>query len=67
MTIESRPTLGQKPERSICRGPTCKAEILWVRTAAGKLTCLNLDGSTHWGSCVDAALFKRSKSKNKKS
>jgi hypothetical protein len=56
------PTLERpKGDRSICRAEGCGQEIWWVRTAKGRLTPTNSDGSTHWGTCVGAGQFHRRK------
>ncbi len=42
-----------------CDGPTCGATIIWKRTARGKWTCENPDGTSHWETCPDAAKFRK--------
>ena len=46
-----------------CSGPTCNAKIRWEITASGKRTPVNEDGSPHWATCPDRALFARRKPK----
>lgn len=37
----------------------CCAVINWVKTANGKFTPINPDGSTHWATCPEAKKFKK--------
>lgn len=41
-----------------CR--SCKAEIVWTITKNGKKSPLNLDGTSHFGTCPDADRFRKS-------
>jgi hypothetical protein len=41
----------------ICSG--CNAVIHWVKTAKGKWTPVNPDGSPHWSTCPKAKQFKK--------
>ncbi|MFB2835933.1 hypothetical protein ACE1CA_15490, partial [Aerosakkonemataceae cyanobacterium BLCC-F167] len=43
--------------QSYCK--SCGTAINWIKTANGNFTPINLDGSTHWGSCPDAKKFKK--------
>lgn len=43
--------------RVSCRG--CSAPIRWEQTDAGVWTPVNPDGTPHWATCSDPALFRR--------
>ncbi len=40
-----------------CRG--CDADIVWLRTEAGKLMPIDGDGTPHFATCPKAAQFRR--------
>lgn len=42
---------------AICRG--CDSPILWVHHANGKPVPYNPDGTNHFSTCAESALFKR--------
>jgi hypothetical protein len=48
---------------SVCGGPRCKQNILLIyhKATSGALTPYNIDGTNHFGTCVDRELFKRRK------
>jgi hypothetical protein len=46
-------------QQSFCA--KCGDRIFWRKTAKGKNTPVNLDGSTHWGTCPNAKDFKKRK------
>lgn len=46
-------------ERGFCDGPDCHAEIYWVHHTNGKRAPYNIDGVSHFVTCVNAELFKR--------
>lgn len=37
----------------------CHSPIQWQKTAAGKRTPVNPDGTTHWATCSDPTYFRR--------
>jgi hypothetical protein len=44
-------------EAAYCKG--CDDRIYWVQTPAGRPMPVNPDGSSHWGTCPKAGLFRR--------
>jgi len=50
--------LGRVGKRLECRGPHCHAPVFMVRHQNGVLGIYNLDGESHFVTCVDRALFK---------
>lgn len=44
---------------SHCKG--CGADITWVKTASGKMTPVDPDGTPHWSTCPKAKDFKKTK------
>jgi len=45
----------------LCRGPDCGQPIFMVRHMNGEFHPYNADGSTHFGTCPNADLFRRSR------
>jgi hypothetical protein len=45
-----------------CSGPTCKAQIWWIKTKSGKSMPINGMGEPHWADCVDRDTFRKEKS-----
>jgi len=43
----------------------CGAEIIWIKTKAGKMTPVNADDNTtpHWATCPSADRFRKRKKK----
>lgn len=41
-----------------CKSPRCKAPVVWKAGANGKPEPFNLDGTTHYRTCVDADRFR---------
>lgn len=48
---------GPKSEASRCR--SCGAPVEWRMTAAGKRSPYDLDGTSHFATCPDAARWRR--------
>jgi len=54
------PTTKPKGEVGKCKSPRCDAVIWWVRNEkTGKLSPFNIDGSSHFKTCIDAKIFRR--------
>lgn len=51
-------------ERSACRGPNCKQEIVFMLHRNGKLTPYNPDGTSHYTTCPDRDLFSKRRKTN---
>jgi len=56
-----RALLSKVGDPRVCRGPNCKANVYMVRHVSGAVGIYNLDGTSHWGTCVDRELFKKAK------
>lgn len=50
---------------STCRSSACGARIAWFRTPAGKTAPYDLDGVSHFATCVAAERFRRPRSTRK--
>ena len=49
-------------EPGVCNGPNCKQGIILMRhMKTGAVGRYNLDGSSHWATCVDREMFRRKK------
>lgn len=57
MTQEGHATPPDQRDPGVCR--SCHAEIAWGLTAKGKRMPYNLDGSSHFGTCPEAAQWSR--------
>lgn len=44
-------------KREACR--SCGATVEWAKTANGKSTPMDLDGTPHWARCPQAATWRR--------
>lgn len=42
-----------------CVGPNCSAMIYLIESRSGRPFPLNIDGTSHWGSCPDTAMLKK--------
>ena len=49
---------GWKPD-NIGRCRSCRAEVLWCITPAGKKAPVDPDGTSHFASCPDATAWRR--------
>jgi len=55
----ARPKVTPARANSTCRA--CNQPIGWQRTAGGKATPVNPDGSAHWQTCPNADSFRKPK------
>jgi hypothetical protein len=56
VTFQSLPD-GTVGEAGVCR--SCRAAIVWVTTRNGRLSPMNLDGSSHFGTCPQSEKWRR--------
>lgn len=47
------------PGASISKCSGCDADIVWIKTAAGKSMPVDGDGTPHWATCPNAKDFKK--------
>ncbi len=53
-----------RKERGVCKSDKCGAVILWkLHPKLGTMQPYNEDGSSHWGTCLDLAAFRKPKKK----